>query len=314
MTFYTLQFLRFIAALLVMCHHLDITRSGNRGVDIFFAISGFVIYNKLFSPDRPGAFHFFTNRVTKIFFLYWLALILMYVAAPFPLNASIIKTIFLVPNHDPWLMVSWSLTFELYFYFFTGAAVYLLPGRYAKVFFLLYLAASSIVITLYLSGKIQIKGSPVNFLLGKNTWGFLLGLLSGYLSNTVFKSSKVNMAVPVCILAAVLLSAIFIYPSNSLVPVFIVGIVSMFLVCLSAVAERIKALPAQLAFIFKILGDASYAIYLLAPVMGAFIPGRTVVDKIAIIVATIGLSIFLNQVIENRSLKYLREKIYRIGG
>ena len=238
----------------------------------------------------------------------------MYIAAPFPLHVSILKTIFLVPNHDPWLMVSWSLTFELYFYFFTGAAVYLLPGRSAKVFFLLYLAASSIVITLYLSGNIQIKGSAVNFLLGKNTWNFLLGLLSAYLSNTMFRSIKVNMAVPACILVAVLLSAMFIDPSNSLMPVFIVGIVSMFLVCLSTAAERIKALPAKLASIFKILGDASYAIYLLAPVTGVFIQGRSVVDKIAIVAATIVFSIFLNQVIENRSLKYLRAKIYRFGG
>ncbi|MEP6747074.1 MAG: acyltransferase [Bacteroidota bacterium] len=312
-TFSTIQILRFISALLVMFHHLEITRSGNRGVYIFFVISGFVMYNKLFSTDRPAAFYFFTNRLTKIFFLYWMALVLLYIVAPFKLDASVIKTILLVPNHPPWLRVSWSLTFELYFYFFTGAVVYLLPGNYARAFFLLYLIACSITVTLYLSGQIEIKGSPINFLLGKHTWDFLLGLLSGYLSNIIFRSIKVSIVVPACLVGFVLLSVAFIYPSDNLLSVFMEGIVPMALVCFSTAYESRLALPKKIAFFFNKLGDASYAIYLFAPVAGVIIPGRSIADKVIIIISTIGFSVLINQAIENKALHYLRKRIYRLS-
>jgi exopolysaccharide production protein ExoZ len=295
-----------------MCHHLDITRSGNRGVYIFFVISGFVMYKKLFSPGRPAAFYFFTNRLTKIFFLYWLALILMYFVLRFSLDASVIKTIFLLPNHPPWLRVSWSLTFELYFYFFTGAVAYLLPRKYAKAFLFLYLLACSVIILLYLSGQIHIKFSIINFLLGKHTWDFLLGLLSGYLSNILFRSVKVTVVVPACILGAVLLSAFFIDPSDNLLSVFMEGIVPMLLVCFLAAYERRVALPARLAFIFTILGDASYAIYLFAPVIGKIIPGRNVFDKTTIVITTICFSILINQFVENNGLPWCRKMIYKL--
>ena len=238
MKFYTLQLYRFIAAVLVMFHHLDITRSGNNGVYIFFVISGFVIYLKLFSPDQPPPFRFFTNRLTKIFFLYWLALIFMYIVRPFPINRSIVKTILLVPDHISWLRVSWTLSYELYFYFLTGLVVYLLPNKYAKAFLLLLLSISTIITILYPGGYMQIKDSSLNFLLGKNTWNFFLGLLSGYLTNIMYKSVKIHVVIPIFILVYILFSAAFIYPSDSFVSALITGVVSFLLISFSAAYEK----------------------------------------------------------------------------
>ena len=90
MRFYTIQSLRFIAALLVLLFHLGIIHSGYKGVDVFFVISGFIMYFKLFCSTRQRPYYFFVNRFTKIFLLYWLALIMVYILKPFALNASLL--------------------------------------------------------------------------------------------------------------------------------------------------------------------------------------------------------------------------------
>ena len=307
--FYTLQLYRFIAALLVMFHHLDITRSGNNGVYIFFVISGFVIYLKLFSPDRPTPFQFFRNRITKIFFLYWVALFILSLLLPFPLDSSAIKTILLFPGHISRIKVSWSLSYELYFYFLTAAIVYLLPHKYAKAVLFLLLISATMVSILYTGGWIQIKSSVLNFFLGKNTWHFFLGLLSGYLSTISFKSARVPLILPAFILGTILLSAAFIYPSDDLFTVLVTGALSTGLVCLSTVYERRNPLPAKQARVFGILGDASYAIYLFAPIVGIMIPGRNPQEKIIIVLLTISISVLVNRFIEGPGLVFCRKML-----
>lgn len=136
MTIYTLQIIRFIASLLVLLFHLNLVSSGYKGVDIFFVISGFVMYYTPFSATPPKASKFITNRLTKIFFLYWVALVLLYIIAPYTIDYSFLKTLLLIPGHQSVLGVSWSLSYELYFYFFTGIAVYLIPAPYQRPIFL----------------------------------------------------------------------------------------------------------------------------------------------------------------------------------
>lgn len=309
MKFYTIQLYRFIAALLVMFHHLDITRSGNIGVYIFFVISGFVIYLKLFSTGRPSPFSFFVNRLTKIFLLYWLALIIMYIVSPFPLDNSTFNTIFLIPGHISQLRVSWSLSNELYFYFLTGLAAYLVPKKYSWPFLVLLLIISGITAVLTVFGWIQIQGTAVNFFLGKNSLTFFLGLLSGYLFANVLYPAKIPAFIPLFILSCLLLSAALIYPLDFKFPALITGLASLLLVAFSAAYEKRIPLPARTAFIFGILGDASYAIYLFAPVFGNIIHGRSSFDKMSIIILTILFSIFINRMLERPALAFCRRKI-----
>lgn len=307
--FHTLQLYRFIAALLVMFHHLDITRSGNNGVYIFFVISGFVIYLKLFSPDRPTPFQFFRNRITKIFFLYWVALFILSLLLPFPLDSSAIKTILLLPGHISRITVSWSLSYELYFYFLTATIAYLLPPKYAKAVLFLLLINATIVSILYTGGWIQIKSSFLNFCLGKNTGYFCLGLLSGHLSTTSFKSARLPLILPALILVTILLSAAFIFPSDNLFTVLVTGALSTGLVCFSAVYELSNPLPAKRALVFGILGDASYAIYLFAPIVGALVPGRNPLEKIIIVLLTVSISVLVNRFIEVPGLIFCRRML-----
>jgi len=64
---------------MVLLFHLGIMRLGFKGVDLFFVISGFVLYyNYHLRPATTWQLKrkYFTNRLTKIYLLYWTALIL----------------------------------------------------------------------------------------------------------------------------------------------------------------------------------------------------------------------------------------------
>ena len=131
-TLYSLQALRFIAAALVVISHIrnevGLTPFGSSGVDIFFVISGFIIYY----VTRDGAPQFFTRRLIRIVPLYWLGtLALAAIALKAPgmlkhtsLDASrLLGSLFFIPvwnesiqYHMPLLTLGWSLNYEILFY------------------------------------------------------------------------------------------------------------------------------------------------------------------------------------------------------
>ena len=137
------QALRGIAAVLVVGAHLpEMERKftgssfvgwfdpiGSWGVDLFFVISGFVMltstWNFFATPNASGIF--FLRRVTRIFPIYWLVLIplaALDLIAPSLINGSqtirpsIAASFLLLPQQGkPLLTVSWTLVYEMYFYY-----------------------------------------------------------------------------------------------------------------------------------------------------------------------------------------------------
>ena len=307
MTLYTLQFLRFIAALLVLFFHLDLIHSGYKGVDIFFVISGFVMYYTLFSAARPNAFKFIVNRSTKIFFLYWVALIILYVILPYKIDLSSVKTFLLIPGHYALLGVSWSLSYELYFYFLIGVIAYLLPSRFQYSAFLLLLAASTFITFIDLT-SLSLKGSLLNFLFGPHLWEFLLGILSAFLSMRFYKTIPKTIIMLVAIVSGLLLLAINITYEDPFSYV-VYGIASFSIVCFITAYEKAVPVNKKLAGIFKITGDASYAMYLFGPVITMVIPPNIGLSKSLIIITTIAASILFNQIVENNFLRWSRKAI-----
>src|SRR5688572_27360115 len=134
-TLYSLQLLRFIAAMLVLLFHLRLDPSGYKGVDVFFVISGFVMYYSAYLLKKPKAYVFIINRLTKIFLLYWIALIFLFFVQPFNIDKNFLKTFLLIPGHHSVIGVSWSLSYELYFYFIFALLVYLVPARFQQIIF-----------------------------------------------------------------------------------------------------------------------------------------------------------------------------------
>ncbi|MGA9575608.1 MAG: acyltransferase [Lysobacterales bacterium] len=137
---YNIQFLRFVAAMLVVLYHSaarlpandSIFRTifsageslGFAGVDIFFVISGFIMaYTSANHSGVTDSFDFARRRLARIFSGYWpfflLAVIIFsYFRPEHFADSNLVKSFLLWPqslNHIL-LELTWTLSFELYFY------------------------------------------------------------------------------------------------------------------------------------------------------------------------------------------------------
>lgn len=105
---YSIQYLRGIACLLVVLLHIkslmpveyrSLFSNGGIGVDIFFIISGFIIYYATSNPGEAKGNVYFTKRILRIyplFFVVWLITsILNYGAEPF---SEVIRALFFIHN------------------------------------------------------------------------------------------------------------------------------------------------------------------------------------------------------------------------
>ena len=154
----SLQALRAIAAWMVVCHHFMqiffdfhpsgpigrfFTERGAVGVDIFFVISGLVIYlstqNKQIAPGQ-----FLLHRAIRIVPAYWfytvlMALLLVFAGAYMPHAAidwpTFVLSLLFIPSENPGgyglyptLNVGWTLNYEMFFYLIFSL-VFLVPQR-----------------------------------------------------------------------------------------------------------------------------------------------------------------------------------------
>ncbi len=157
-----LQALRAVAAgLVVFSHalqtysekitHTDLTQlewGAGFGVQVFFIISGFIIYRTSVSqlPGPQSVVRFLSRRLVRIAPIYWLATLiyalkLIAQSNPpgwLPLSESLLFIPYRNPNENdmmrPVLGVGWSLNYEMFFYLVLGAAL-MLPrqARFAAV-------------------------------------------------------------------------------------------------------------------------------------------------------------------------------------
>jgi exopolysaccharide production protein ExoZ len=172
-----LQYLRAIAALLVVYFHsvLQVTKVndsfdwqfrlfGETGVDIFFVLSGFVMW--LTTAGRHiSPLEFYRRRIKRIVPLYWLATIFSAVVAL--VAPSILKsTVFNLPHllasllFLPWrntaepdlimpvVVPGWTLNYEMFFYFVFGLLL-LIPEK--QRLYALFGAMTAIILACHLS-------------------------------------------------------------------------------------------------------------------------------------------------------------------
>ncbi len=150
----SIQYLRAFAALLVVFHHAryqitdfevfykgGVWLFGQAGVDIFFVISGFIMWMTTSArPTTPA--DFIRNRVVRIVPMYWLVTLAVAAAAILMPNLfraveltpeHVIKSLFFVPHFYPgaptriWplLIPGWTLNYEMFFYLVFAAALFL---------------------------------------------------------------------------------------------------------------------------------------------------------------------------------------------
>lgn len=132
-TLWGLQYLRAGAALTVLFFHAALGAGqhntvGTGGVDVFFVLSGFLMFQLTSVEPRPGSFIF--ARIKRIVPAYWLA---TFIVALIQLSGQtehsvfsqthLIKSLFFIPDFDPYrhqiypvLIVGWTLNYEMFFY------------------------------------------------------------------------------------------------------------------------------------------------------------------------------------------------------
>lgn len=152
----SIQYLRAIAALMVVTYHssiragesispavLDFLKAGSAGVDLFFVISGFIMWTIADQrPTTPGVF--LQRRITRIAPIYWLATLgwlALAVIAPLSwVKATpdhIWQSLFFIPHFSPsypgevypLLVPGWTLNYEMFFYVIFACCLFLPKER-----------------------------------------------------------------------------------------------------------------------------------------------------------------------------------------
>jgi peptidoglycan/LPS O-acetylase OafA/YrhL len=269
---------------------------GACGVDIFFAISGFIVSQVAVrladrNPESPSATarQFLTRRITRIYPLYWILTALVIAMQELGRHPTQwhsfhwLPSILLLPAlhvlaNAPALSLGWSLMFEMYFYL-------------VLTLFMVWTPRSLVRNTVVLLCGMVIVGTLVdihrpliviwmNPMVLEFVFGCLIGLIFSH-SLTTFKTRQIGLWIAV--LGAVLLAATIFtgYGRASEQDWILVGYYCWLRVGVWGVPAallvggvifwnpKMRSTPARL---LVFLGDASYSIYLCT------IPSRSIVE------------------------------------
>lgn len=282
-----LQSLRFFAAFLVVVGHvlMEMRQHGSSvndliydlpwggGVDIFFIISGFVIY--YIGVGRPSgalsALDFMSRRIIRIAPLYWLFTFLMIisiVSVPQSVSASrpgiseIVKSLFFIPYGPlgapytrPILAQGWTLNYEFFFYLIFAFSLLLPRYRLAVVL--------TALLTFAVLGEFSVFPPVVQLLLSPFLLLFAAGMLLARFRDSL---PTHGTAVALMLFLGGLLAAglMPIFPENDIwMRLLTRGVPSMAMVY---AVLRWRAAPKWITTgAMPLLGDASYALYLSHP-------------------------------------------------
>ena len=265
----SLQYLRAVAALLVVFHHarnpsnglfnpISHWNFGQAGVDMFFLISGYIMY-AVARTERPMPF--IQRRIIRIVPLYWIATFFLYfqVSIGFPgvlpTIDQLLKSLFFIPQYHPqnpteiwpFLVPGWTLQFEIYFY-----AIFAIGLAFRRLLpVVLMIGAIAIVI-----GQIGL-GIQGNALFATYTSPIITEFFQGMLVAVIHRRRSLAsywFAQPLGI------AALFLVGNMDAPRLLVWGLPSTLILigCLAIEdAGKMPDLPT-----FRLLGNASYSIYL----------------------------------------------------
>jgi exopolysaccharide production protein ExoZ len=252
------------------------------GVDIFFVISGFIMFTIAAQEfGRPGAsMRFLLRRLTRIVPAYWLFTLAMASAAWLlsgkvngtpPDAGEIMASLLFLPHHDaqgslyPVLMLGWTLNFEMLFY-----AVFALGLCLPRPGGLTLIVAA--VTALALAGWVwQPQAAPLAFWCQSIVLEFLFGVLLAWLRERGWRLGRGGAWTLMLAGFAVLILLGHRGASEPLDPARVpwMGLPAM-AICAAATLVPQGVRQGPLAHAAATAGDASYALYLSHPfVLGA---------------------------------------------
>lgn len=277
---YSIQHLRWFAATLVVLHHsVDqipkpfpvhsyITHVGEFGVDIFFVISGFILWY-ITAQSRPRPVPFLINRATRVYPLYWfftLAMVIAVIAVPGALRFGyvapefVLKSLLLYPvwhpilhGINPVLPIGWTLQFEVFFYLVFALMLFLPQSKRLTA------NLSALVVLTALGRLIHFNNPPLHVYTDLPLLEFGAGLILGALYQ---KRRLVSPAIGIAMAAVALLWA---WPmtvhEDSVYRPLAWGPPAALLVYGILSAEYGSKTQWNLRLL-ELMGDASYSIYL----------------------------------------------------
>ncbi|MDD2720273.1 MAG: acyltransferase [Gallionella sp.] len=242
---------------------------GNSGVDLFFVLSGYLIYGSLIARCQKFM-RFMSRRVVRIYpafiavFLIYVALSLLFPAeSKIPATAPegiwyLIQNFLLLPGLlpiEPMITVAWSLSYEMFYYLLIPLviAVFRLRDRSAVWRTTFFLGAATVTaiycaingghvrLIMFISGIVlyEVMNSPRPLTL--HSFFGLLALCTGLLGTLLPMTGSGGIALKVCIL-----------------------FVSFFALCLACFRDSSAWLPRLFSWTpLRWLGNMSYSYYLL---------------------------------------------------
>ncbi len=277
--FQSIQYLRGLAVSMVVLYHLGVPlkRFGMpiewpeglaAGVDVFFVISGFVMWATTSGRDVTTT-TFWAKRLLRIVPLYWLmtlAMTAVLFVAPTVFNTSrfdaqhVLASLLFVPwmhpiKHtlEPVVMPGWTLNYEIFFYFLFGLVLFL-PQRSR-----LPMLVTGFGVLVALGLMLPSLPAAAEFYLSPVILEFLLGVILAelLLTGRLFAlAPAVAITVMLAALAAILLADHVSMVSRTL----FWGIPAAIMVAAGLGWEqggRLGHWP-----VLRLVGDASYSIYL----------------------------------------------------
>jgi peptidoglycan/LPS O-acetylase OafA/YrhL len=289
----------------------------NAGVDFFFVLSGFIIayVHQDDIGERDRIYRFAKNRIIRIYPLYWLiltALLVIFALAPGygkleQLTAQRILTsyVLLPMTLPPIIGVAWSLTYEMFYYLIFG--LFILLGR-----------RMILPVGLVLVAVATVNGStpltyPYSFLLSPYHVHFTMGAILG----VSFDRMKVQRpGLLATTTATALILGLFCLDPAALHTRYVFAACSAGMIAALAASERAR--PMVGCRLLGWLGSASYAIYLIHPVIGpvivrllAKVPQSLMNPHLAALlmaVSGIGSGIILHFAVERPLLDFIKKR------
>ncbi len=297
-----IQLLRAIAALAIVFYHTAghyyaiggqthgnlfsfFGKYGFAGVDVFFVISGYIIW--ITTRETNGLkdiVAFIYSRLTRIYLGYWpffiILLLLAYLLAPAILNKANLFESFFLTYHSTsksLLKITWTLQYELYFYF-SFALFLLLPKKWSLKILLLFVfiivasqAYAILHLDIYAKKNFNSASSLYTFCLSP----FFLEFIAGCFIGIYFERHRISSIRALLSIFVVLVLMVYFYQefyiAGSLAQgyyrperIFFYGSISalMLAVLLEMEKRSIQILP-KFSLLF---GGASYALFLAHPI------------------------------------------------
>ncbi|HEX4301330.1 MAG TPA: acyltransferase [Rhizomicrobium sp.] len=274
----SIQYLRAIAALMVVVFHVfsEMTHFGYRGewhvflasgVDIFFVISGFIMWY-ITSADTISPAAFYRKRIARIVPLYWLmtsAVVAVFLIRPQLLSTTrltfgrvICSFLFIpfpssLPPHklEPVLVTGWTLNYEMFFYLIFGLCLFL--PRERRFFALIAVLLACVTCQQF---------HPAENSLGEfYSSSILLEFGGGVAIAYAFSRGRVLGLVPSLALVPLGAISLILFASNDALPALITrGLPALAIVAGAISIEQQYRIPNLR--IPRLFGDASYSIYL----------------------------------------------------